>query len=236
MKLEAEAPVLSITLDALSKIVAGALERKRWHRFTTGTVKLIYFPLYVFNYQVFMESEGRIVNEESGKVAIRATDGELMPYVPVVLNEMPLELVRETRHDYEAEVREFELTREEAKEMVRIKMASMLGVGKENVNVFGGKKMYWPIWRVWVEVREGNFRLDVDGVTGEIWGVEKVPERELGWYEITEQVLTELRTPKGWVKYVNALASVLGVHPIVVWLILFALLMFFVGSILGWFG
>lgn len=217
MRLSHPAPVLSIGLDSLSSIVADTLKKKRWHRFKEGTVKLVYIPVYIFPYDVFIEENGSIIMDQSGKVAINGENGQLLEYIPSVLEEMPLEFVDEPRHGYNMEVIDFNITKEEAKELAQIKLASLLKIPKGSVKIVGGKQMLWPIWKVWVEVREGTFRLDVDGVTGLVFGAEKVPERELGWYEITQQVLNELRTPRGWIKYLNKLAEVLHVPPLVVY-------------------
>ncbi len=226
MKLAHPAPVLTIGLDSLSKVVADTLRKKHWHRFKEGTVKLVYIPVYVFTYEVFVEENGVVVMEQSGKVAVNGETGDLLEHVPVVLDEMPLELVTETKHDYRMEVNDFVLTKEEAKELAQIKLASLLKLPRNSIRIVGGSKLLWPVWRVWVEVREGSYRLDVDGVTGTVFGAEKVPERELGWYEITQQVLTELRSPKGWIKYVNRLAELLHVPPILLYIILLGLLLY----------
>ena len=226
MKLAHPAPVLTIGLDSLSKVVADTLRKKHWHRFKEGTVKLVYIPVYVFTYEVFVEENGVVVMEQSGKVAVNGETGDLLEHVPVVLDEMPLELVTETKHDYRMEANDFVLTKEEAKELAQIKLASLLKLPRNSIRIVGGSKLLWPVWRVWVEVREGSYRLDVDGVTGTVFGAEKVPERELGWYEITQQVLTELRSPKGWIKYVNRLAELLHVPPILLYIILLGLLLY----------
>jgi len=217
MKLSHSAPALSIGLDTLSSIVADTLKKKRWHRFKEGTVKLVYVPVYIFPYDVFIEENGTVVMDQSGKVAVNGENGQLLEHIPPVLEEMPLEFVDEPRHGYNMEVIDFNITKEEAKELAQIKLASLLKIPKDSVKIVGGRQMLWPIWKVWVEVREGTYRLDVDGVTGLVFGAEKVPERELGWYEITQQVLNELRTPRGWIKYLNKLAEVLHVSPIVVY-------------------
>ncbi len=231
MKLSYPAPALSIGLDTLSTIVADTLKKKRWHRFKEGTVKLIYIPVYIFPYDVFIEEGGAIIMDQSGKVAINGETGQLLEHIPPVLEEMPLEFVEEPRHGYNMEVIDFNITKEEAKELAQIKLASLLKVPKGSVKIVGGRQMMWPIWRVWVEVREGTYRLDVDGVTGLVFGAEKVPERELGWYEITQQVLNELRTPRGWIKYLKKLADVLHVPPIVVYAALLLILFFILKSI-----
>ncbi|NPA86954.1 MAG: hypothetical protein GXO00_03010 [Candidatus Diapherotrites archaeon] len=226
MKLAYPAPTLSIGLDTLSKVVADVLRKKHWHRFKEGTVKLVYIPVYVFTYEVFLEENGVVVMEQTGKVAVNGETGELLEHVPYVLDEMPLELTTEPKHGYQMEVRDFTLSKEEAKELAQIKLASLLKLPRSAIKVVGGNKLLWPVWKVWVEVREGTYRLDVDGVTGMVFGAEKVPERELGWYEITQQVLTELRSPRGWIKYLNKLAELLRVPPWVVYTAVFGLILY----------
>jgi hypothetical protein len=221
MKLAYPAPTLSIGLDSLSKVVVDTLRKKHWHHFKEGTVKLVYIPIYLFTYEIYIEENGIITTEQSGKVAINGETGDMLEGVPYVLEEMPIDMAEETKHGYKMEVKDFVLSKDEAKELAQIKLASLLKLPKNNIKVVGGVKILWPIWRIWVEVREGSYRLDVDGVTGMVFGAEKVPERELGWYEITQQVLTELRTPSGWIKYMNKLADALHIPPIILYIILF---------------
>ncbi len=228
MKLAYPSPTLSIGLDTLSKVVADTLRKKHWHHFREGTVKLVYIPVYIFTYDIFVEENGVVAMEQSGKVAINGESGDLLEYIPMVLEEMPIEMTNEPKHDYQMEVKDFVISKEEAKELAQIKLAGLLKVPKDSIKVVGGQKIFWPIWRVWVDVHEGNYRLDIDGVTGMVFGAEKVPERELGWYEITQQVLTELRTPKGWIKYMNKLAKLLHVPPIVVYIIFFGIVLYLI--------
>lgn len=228
MKLAYPAPTLSIGLDSLSKVVADTLRKKHWHHFKEGTVKLVYVPVYLFTYEIYILENGIVATEQSGKVAVNGETGDIMEGVPYVLDEMPIDMVNETKHEYKMEVKDFVLSKDEAKELAQIKLAAMLKIPKDSIKVVGGVKLLWPLWKIWVEVREGSFRLDVDGVTGMVFGAEKVPERELGWYEITQQVLTELRTPRGWIKYMNKLAEALHVPPAVLYItvLLFILLIF----------
>ena len=239
MKLQYPAPVLSFPLESVSKVVADTLKKKHWHRFKSGTMKLVYIPIYIFTYEAFFEQNGVVVNETSGKIAIDATNGNVWESVPYVLDEMPIELIRETRHEYRMEVMNPSISKDEAKELATVKLSAMLGVPRQNIKIVGGDIVLWPVWRVWVDVRSGNYRLDVDGVSGMLFGAEKVPVRERGWYEITEEVLSELKQPSAWIRYVNLIADVLHVPRWVVWaaLLLVILLLFKwlgVFRLLGW--
>ncbi len=226
MKLAYPSPVLGIGVDHLSKIVADTLRSKHWHHFKEGTVKLVYEPVYLFTYDVFFEENNTVVGETSGKVAISAVDGHLIEHIPYVMDEMPIEFTKEPKHSYQMEVKDVSLSKEEAKELAQIKLASTLKVPKNAVKVVGGSLLLWPVWKVWVEVREGSYRIDIDGVTGMVFGAEKVPERELGWYEITQNVLTELRKPSGWIKYMDKLADTLNVPRWIAYLVFLLLLLY----------
>ncbi len=232
MKLQYPAPTLSFPLESVSKVVASTLKKKHWHHFTAGTMKLVYVPIYIFTYEAFFEENGVVVNETSGKIAIDATNGSVWESVPYVLDEMPIELVRETKHSYKMEVLDPSISKDEAKDLATVKLSAMLGIPRQNIKIVGGDIVLWPIWRVWVDVRSGNYRLDVDGVSGMLFGAEKVPVRERGWYEITEEVLSELRQPSAWIRYVNLLADVLHVPRWAMWTALAILLLL----ILKWIG
>ncbi len=232
MKLSYPAPTLSIGIDALSKIVADTLRKKRWHRFKEGTVKLVYLPVYVFLYQIVLKEDDIVVSETTGKTAIDGVYGNMLEYIPAVLDEMPMELKSEVEHGLKYEVKDFSIDEDSAKNIVKNKLSSLLKVPSSSVAVYSGEKLYWPFWIVWVEVREGTFKLTVDGVTGTVSGAERVPERELGWYEITTQVLNELRTPKGWIKYLSLLADQLGLPRWLIFILIPGLLLLLVWIII----
>ncbi len=221
MKLKYRAPALSIPLEQISKIVASTLRKKHWHRFKTATLKLVYRPIWLLTYEAFFEENGVVVGETSGTIAVDAVDGRIWEQIPTVLNEIPIEMVKETRHEYKAEFLNPSLSKEDAKELARIKVSALLKIPKDNVKVVGGELILYPLWTVWVEVRQGTFRLDIDGVSGMLFGAEKVPERERGWYEITKEVLEELKTPSGWYKYLKMLADLLHIP---VWALILLLL------------
>ncbi len=227
MRLQYPAPTLSFPLDAVSKVVASTLKKKHWHHFKTGTVKLVYVPIWIFTYEAFYEQNGVVVNETTGKIAIDATNGKVWEAVPYVLDEMPVDLTQEPQHEYRFEAKDVVISKDEAKDLATVKISSMLGVPRQNIKIVGGEVYLWPLWRIWVDVQSGTYRLDVDAVSGTLFGAEQVPERELGWYEITAEVLQELHSPSGWVKYVNLLADVLHVPHWAMWLILaFVFLLF----------
>ena len=232
MKLQHPAPVLSFPLESVSKVVADTLKKKHWHRFTAGTTKLVYAPIYIFTYEAFFEEGGVVVKELNGRVAVDAISGKIWESIPYVLEEMPVELVKETRHSYNMEVKQPSLSRDEAREVATVKLSAMLGIPRQNIRLLGGDVVFWPVWRVWVDVHSGSYRLDVDGVSGSLFGAEKVPVRERGWYEITEEVLSELKQPSAWIQYVNMLADVLNVPRWAIWL----LLLLIVYLILTWIG
>ena len=232
MKLQYPAPVLSFPLESVSKVVADTLKKKHWHRFTAGTTKLVYVPIYIFTYEAFFEENGVVVRELNGRIAVDAINGNVWESVPYVLEEMPVELVKETRHSYRMEVKQPPLSKDEAREIAAVKLSAMLGVPRQNIKILGGEIVFWPLWRVWVDVRSGSYRLDVDGVSGMLFGAEKVPVRERGWYEITEEVLSELKQPSAWIRYMNLLADVLNVPRWVVWVILFLVVLL----VLNWVG
>lgn len=230
MKLRFPAPPLSVPLEQISKIVASTLKKKHWHHFKSGTTKLVYVPVWLFNYTAFFEEGGVIVSESSGRMAMDAVTGNLYQQIPYVLEEMPIDLTKETMHEYKMKVLSPVLSKEEAKDLLALKLSALLKIPKQNIKIAGGEMLLWPVWRVWVEVREGSFRLDIDGVSGMVFGAEKVPERELGWYEITQEVLNELKSPSGWVKYINALADALHVPRPLFWIAIIALLVYIILS------
>ena len=69
------------------------------------------------------------------------------------------------------------------------------------------RQIYVPFWVVYVTVAEGTFKIKISAINGEVFGSEKVPIREKGFMEITEETLEELKNPKAWLKYTKEIVA-----------------------------
>jgi hypothetical protein len=58
-----------------------------------------------------------------------------------------------------------------------------------------------PIYVTWISLGKKIQRLEIDGISGSPLNVQEVPEREMGFIEITAETIDKLKTPQGWIDY-----------------------------------
>ena len=176
----------------LVEIVENILKEKNWKDFEIRTQRMYLRPYYFFNYDCVDESSTPI----SGRSAIDAVTGEFSPFFPQLVEERPINFRKEIEGEFE--LLKPAITKEEAKEVARIKISSNLGVKKENVVISGITLYYWPIWSVWVSIAGDDKKLDIDGVFGTPLNFEDIPEREPTWGESAKHVFSKMKRPSGW--------------------------------------
>ena len=196
---------ISFQLEKVTELIEKTLREKHWRDFKVAEVKLVLTPLFVFQYDAAFEKKGEagkgVVGEtKNGRLALDAISGELDK---ALAESMPAEseLAKELPDTYPIEAREAELSKNEAREIAIMKTASMLGTSRNNVVLSRFRMVHYPIWVAGVTVGKATYELEISAVTGEVFGEEKVPEREKGFVEITQETLEELKQPGAWVKY-----------------------------------
>ncbi len=197
-----DAPAFQLRIEAKDAlgILESILREKHWRDFELANLSLVYVPYWFFNYDVYREVEGRS-ETFSSQMCMDAVIGELEPLIAQVVKEIPLEKSKEITHDVAFEVETPSVQKDEVKEVAAIKIAGQLGIPKSNVTISGIKLYYVPIYRIWVTLKTGYRRIDLDGMSGSPLNIEEVPERERGFMEVTRDMLEELKTPRGWVDY-----------------------------------
>ncbi|MEM4221936.1 MAG: hypothetical protein QW097_00695 [archaeon] len=203
MILDAPAAVLSIRMDDVLDLLEETLKERNWKDFEMIDVKLAYYPLYLFNFDVLIEQkvQDQVFSQGvSGTIALNAATGELSEEIIDLLEKRPVDFERDIKsHEMKYEVKQAMFSKEEAKESCKLKLASKYGIGKDNVSISGFRQIYWPFWVVFISLpKKGTFKLLIDGVGGSPFGIAQVPEREKGWLEITQETFEKLKTPSGW--------------------------------------
>ncbi|MCD6414572.1 MAG: hypothetical protein J7L23_03000 [Candidatus Diapherotrites archaeon] len=197
-----DAPAFQLRIEAKDAlgILEGILREKHWRGFELANLSLVYVPYWFFNYDVYREEEGHS-ESFSSQMCLNATTGEMEPLIARVVKEIPLEKSKEITHDVAFTVESPSVQKDEVKKIAPIKIAGQLGIPKSNVTISGITLFYIPIYKIWITLRAGYRRLDLDGMSGSPLNIEEVPERERGFMEVTRDMLEELKTPKGWVDY-----------------------------------
>ncbi len=205
MYLDAPAFPVSFPIEKTIELIDSLVKSKYWEDFKVGSLKLIYLPYWVFNYTAYEEKEdkGRKETKELafGKMSFADIPGELDEATASLYSSVEKETSNTPSEDYPFEVRKAKFSSSDVKEIAGVKLASNLGIAKENVIVSAVEKTYLPIWSTSVTIAEKNYRMEINAVSGEIMNEKEIPEREKGWLDITAETIEELKNPGTWVKY-----------------------------------
>lgn len=205
-------PVFPITfqIEEVASLVEEILRKKNWHRFEKGEIKLVLTPFYLFYYDAVFEEEGKPTGKsERGRLALNAQTAELTKEMAEAMPEEEA-LVKELPDSYPLILRKALFSKQEAEKIALLKTASMIGTDRKNVILTNFQVIYFPLWLAFVTVAKETYQLEISAVTGEVFGEEKVPEREKGFVEVTKETLSELKKPGAWIKYSKEIADVMG--------------------------
>lgn len=199
-------PLLPLKLEGkkVAELLGTTLKSKNWHDFKLATLKLTLTPYFLFNYHYYKE---KIENDQ--KIIESSVDGFLALNGASVKIEKGMEkIIKSSLKDSISdaptipfEEEETTIEKKEQNDVLQFKAAEYFHVPKENVVISSVKKVLIPFYETFVEVKEGTFKIKINAITGEMIGIEEVPEREKGFMEITKETLDDLKDPKKWVEY-----------------------------------
>ena len=201
---------ISFPLEKVAELIEETILKKNWKRFEKGEVKLVLTPFYLFYYDVAFEKKGKPTGKtKHGRLAINGETAELSKELAESIpNET--ELVQELSDEYPLVVRKAIFSKTEAEKIALLKTASLLEANRNDVVLTGFKEIYYPMWLAFATVAGQTYEFEISGVTGEIFGEEKVPEREKGFVELTHETLQELKEPDAWIRYSKEIAQIGG--------------------------
>jgi len=191
-----------VTPEVALSIVQKEVARRRWPM-ELSEIRLVYVPYWVFSFDVLAEGP-----TPSGRAALNAASGELDEFVPQILSR-PFKKTKETEED--AEVEPTNVSRSEAEKVAPAKVAATAGIKRDSVAVSALAKYYLPTYYVWVNIPGlGEFKIELDALTGSPNGLEQIPAKEKGWNESASEALDKMKTPKGWADLAGEAASTAG--------------------------
>jgi hypothetical protein len=192
MILDATALQPVLTPEAALGVLEKELKRKKQANAEITDVKLVYTPFWLFSFDV----TGTQGPAPTGKTALNAFSGEINDFVPMLVAR-PLKKARSTPEGTECEVEPTAIDAGEVKEAAKAKVASQLGVSKENVVVSAFTKYYVPFYRVWLDVANDSFEVNVDACMGAPLGAEAIPGARKGFGEEVASNLGGVASPGG---------------------------------------
>lgn len=178
-----------LTPEIALSIIQKSIASRGWKKYDVNQIRLVYEPYWVFSFDITTDQAS-----PSGLGAINAHNGEINDFVPMLFDR-PLKKTRETEEG--AEVEDSSIGDKEIKETAIIKVANHVGVKKENVTISAVRKHYIPFYRIWVDVADDTYKVDVDACLGAPIGLEQLPARTKDWEESTSDTLQKMKSPKG---------------------------------------
>ncbi|MFH1664442.1 MAG: hypothetical protein ABH986_06620 [archaeon] len=207
MKLKEKSFPLSFSLQETTEFIKTTLEEKNWFDFEVIEVKIVFVPYYFFSFEAFFEDTNNNVSETvNGKMALDAMNSSLDESIAVPEETELVEKIDELPDNIPFEELKFELN-EKVESIVQIKVAEHLKAKKSNVIIHSLKKVLYPVWIIDFSVEEQTFQFRISGVDGSVISEEEIPEKELGFWEITAETLHDLQSPSSWINYTTSVVS-----------------------------
>ncbi len=197
MILDAVALQPVLTPEAALGVLDKELKRKKQLKAEITDVKLVYTPFWLFSFDVAGAGAGAQGPAPSGKTALNAYTGEINDFVPMLIGR-PLKKGRSTPEGgAEAEIEPTAIDAAEVKEAAKAKVAAQLGVSRDAVIVSAFTKYYVPFYRVWLDVANDSFEINVDACLGAPLGAEAIPGAKKSFSEDIAGNLKSVVSPGG---------------------------------------
>ncbi len=200
-------PMLPVSLpvnEALQKLTK-VITEKNWQNFEIGSMRLVLTPFFFYQYHYFLEEE-----KDSTKIVKETVDGFISLNGNLLkINENVARLIKNKLYDSNNNLapeiefieQETNVTKKEQEKILVLKTAQHFKVPKENLIVSNIKLFLVPFYETHITIEKENYSIRMNAVDGNLHGIEKIPEREKGFLEITRETLDELTTPATWVNY-----------------------------------
>jgi len=249
---------INFTSTGAADSVKKELSKRNWREFELKPLRLDLVPYFLFNYHYFIEAEsnGHKVVKKSidGVLAVDGHDVKMREDLVELLKSNWKKAASGTPKGAFDE-KWCNIEKKDQEEVLKMKTAEYFSVPKGNVVISSARKMFLPLYRTNISLGKKDYSLTVNAVDGAIEGIGEVPNREKGYIEITSETINDLRTPSNWGKYVNEIItgkateapkvkkfandakqkgrgidlSILNSKWVLIFLMLFALFMIFVG-------
>jgi len=190
MMLDANSFELILTPEVALGMIQKEVKRKGWNKYEVEEIRLVYVPYYTFSFDVNVEGSKPI----SGKAALNANSGDIDEFVPMVLDK-PFKKTRKSQEN--AEVEDTTIPSNEVKAVATSKIAAQTGIKKEAVTISAISKVYLPFFRIWLNLNNNVYKIEVDGLLGAPLGLEAITDRPKSWEEAASDTIKKMRSPAG---------------------------------------
>lgn len=195
-------PITFAFNDAV-RLVDNLIEDKGYYSFNIEKTRLVYFPFWLFNFSAFVEVDsgnGKAHKEISaGSKGFDEFGNDFSEKFPEQARAAKfVEFSDKPEADYKIELKETEYEKNEAKEMITVKLASLISVPKQNVVVSSLKLVYLPKWFITASIDKKEYKFEISLIKKEILNPDILVSRIKPVHEQTTEVLKEFLEPKAW--------------------------------------
>ncbi|HLC79844.1 MAG TPA: hypothetical protein VJG83_05500 [archaeon] len=199
------------SLEEAEKKVSSLLKKKHWKNFSFSSAahgpsaghshgSTFYVPYWFFSYDIYRQHEGSTEIISKGSNALNAFSNEFEEAISNLAFTEGLEKGNEI-DEQNTQVLAARVGQDEAREIIAVRLASARHTSKGNVIISGLELLFVPIILIEVNANGNHISLRVNAATGDILNKDAVPTREKDLRELSQELLRELSTPQGWIKY-----------------------------------
>lgn len=213
---------MSVSESDLDSIISKMVEKKGWDSYEIKDLRLVYEPLWVFNFYAYTvkgmqknenlpELKEIVDSEFSGKAAINAYSMELFEGIEHIITNHKFVPTKDIELAANQEAKPVMLNIEEAIQIAKLRVASLNSVPKNHVVVSGMTLICMPMYYGKLHLPVGDYDIHVEAVEGNFTSVVKLPSREKTPREISFDTINSLKSPVGWIEnFALLLSSIIG--------------------------
>ncbi|MBI5553388.1 MAG: hypothetical protein HY917_01470 [Candidatus Diapherotrites archaeon] len=189
--------------EKIDSVLSGRGWRRMEYTNPLGNVSLVHWPYYFFHFDVYLPDRPKekiprgFLALDAVRMILTSQFAEMKETFKTKSTES---LVTEFRDTYS----EPAVSREEAQNLVRSRLASKFKVSLDTVLVSGMELVFVPFWKTQVKVAGNGFDLRLNAFNGHLFGAKKIPLREKDFQEVFDEVLHDFLNPLKWGPYIHS--------------------------------
>jgi len=170
---------------------------------TVLEAQLVLTPFYLIHFDIFAE------NEVHGVTALNAVTRSFNSELGAEIEKYAESgsMSNETS-ETNAVIKKTILEKHLVEEIAKAKLAVENNVKKEEILLSSVQPVFFPEWHLAIEIEGNKIDVAVNAVSGDVLGLEKIPEKEKGYAELARETLNELKNPNKWFDYSAEIAKI----------------------------
>jgi len=193
---------ISISREEARNTVSENIEKTK-KLFQIEEQELVLTPFYLIHFDIFKEKEVH------GIIALNAVTRSFSEELGEEIEKFSDSLTNSIE-ETDFTLKKTFLEQESVEKIAKAKLASENKCEKEDIILSSIKLVYFPEWHILADVESNKTSLVLNASTGQIFGLESIPEKEKGYAELARETLQELCDPKKWIEYGGDVVKIAG--------------------------